>query len=109
MACDADSLAAYLKDFSGQNPIDAIICPFAGPNGAGMGMGVFALIVIAGMGLALTVRTQHPGPIMVAGILSAGLFATALPGAAANIFALVMFFGLAGVALYIYTRARATL
>lgn len=109
MACDADALIDYLADFGGQRPIDAILCPFAGPNGADMGLVVVGLLFIGGMGMALTIKNRHPGPILVAGMLSAGLFATALPGGAAKIFALVLVMGIAGVGLILYKRARTSL
>jgi len=106
MACDMNSLAGYLREFSGQRPLDAIICPFAGPNGAGMGIEVFALIVVSMLGFGLAVRTRHPAPVVVSGMLSAGLFATALPSSAAAIFALVLLVGIIAGGLYIYQRAR---
>lgn len=109
MACNKASLAGYLRDFSGQRPLDAIICPFAGPNGAGMGVEVFALLVIGVLGLGLAVRAQHPAPILVAGMLSAGLFATALPGAAGIIFALVMLVGIMAAAFFLYQRSKRAL
>jgi hypothetical protein len=104
-------LLAYLSEFQGQDPIDAVICPFvqSSGGGAGMGMGVFAMFVVGMMGLGLTVKAQHPGPIVVALMLSAGLFATALPGLVLKIGALVLFFAIAGVGLYIYQRAQSSL
>lgn len=109
MACSRSSLHEYLSNFSGSDPIDAVVCPFTQEAGAGMGLPLFSLIVISSLGLGLTVRTQHPGPIMVCGILSAGLFATSLPGIGAKIFALVMFFGISAVGLYIYQQAQTSL
>lgn len=109
MACEYGSLLDYLRHFNGQDPIRAVVCPYTSDAGAGMGMPLFGLFVIGGIFLALGVRAQHPGPILVAGILSIGLFAAALPGQAAQITALVLFFGLAGVILYIYQRSQSAL
>jgi|AKVG01.1.fsa_nt_gi hypothetical protein len=109
MACEYSSLLDYLRHFNGQDPINSVVCPYTSDAGAGMGMPLFALFVIGVIFLALSIRAQHPGPILVAGILSIGLFATALPGQAAQIAALVLFFGLAGIIMYIYQRAQSAL
>lgn len=110
MACeDYDSLVEPLANFSGSEPVDAIVCPFASDMGAGMGLPVFSLFVFGLVGLGLTARTQHPGPILVAGILSAGVFAARVPGQAVNIAALAFFFGIVAIGFYIYTKARRSL
>ncbi len=109
MACDRAELHDYLGNFSGDDPVDSVVCPFTQDAGAGMDMPIFALIVIGGLGLGLTIRTQHPGPIMISGMLSAGLFAASLPGIAAKIFALVLFFAIAGLGLFLYQRAQTSL
>lgn len=109
MGCTKDNLWGYLADFGGQNPIDAVVCPFAGPNGAGIGVPVFALLFIGVLGMALAVRTQHPAPLLVAGMLSAGLFATALPPGATVIFAIVLLFGIIAGGVFLYQRFRTTL
>lgn len=109
MSCNRPELIDYLGNFTGQDPINAVVCPFAQDAGAGMGTGVFALFVLGMLGLGLSIRAQHPGPIMVAGILSAGLFAASLPGIALQIFALVMFFGIAAVGLYLYQQSQSAL
>lgn len=109
MACDKNTLVGYLRDFSGQRPLDAIICPFAGPNGAGIGVEVFALLFVAIIGFGIAIRTRSPAPIVVAGMLSAGLFATALPGAAATIFAMIMLFGIIAAGLYLYKQFKTSL
>jgi len=109
MACDKATLAGYLRDFSGQRPLDAILCPFAGPNGAGIGIEVTALLIISVLGMGVAVRTRHPAPLVVVGMLSAGLFATALPGPGALIFALIMLAGLVAAGLYIYQRFRTSI
>lgn len=109
MACNRGSLADYLANFTGQDPINAVVCPYAQDAGAGMGMGVFSLFVIGMLGLGLTVKTQHPGPILVAFILSAGLFAASLPGIALKIAALVLLIGISAVGLYLYQQAQTSL
>lgn len=110
MACsDYDDMAEPLRNFTADAPADAVICPFASDMGAGMGMPVFAMFVFGFVGLGLTVRTQHPGPIMVAGMLSASFVAASLPGTVSKVFAVVLFFGIAGVSLYIYQRAKSSL
>lgn len=109
MGCTKNNLWGYLSDFSGQNPLDAVICPFAGPNGAGIGVGVFALLFVGVLGLALAVRVQHPAPLLVAGMLSAGLFATTLPPGAAVIFSIVLLFGIIAGGIVLYQRFRTTI
>lgn len=111
MPCSRPELIDYLANFTGQDPINAVVCPFAqsSGNGAGMGLGAFSLFVIGFLGLGLAIRTQHPGPILVAGVLSGGLFAMSLPGIALKIFALVIFFGIAGIGLYLYQTAQSSL
>lgn len=108
MACkDYDNLWEILTDFA--NPLDAGICPFTSDMGAGMGVPLFGLFVFASIGFGISIRTKHPGPILVAGILSASLITASLPGIAAKIMALVMLFGLSALGLYLYSRARSTL
>lgn len=111
MSCNRPQLIDYLSNFTGQDPINAVVCPFAqsGGGGAGMGLPVFALFVVGMLGIGLSIRAQHPGPVVVAGMLSAGLFAASLPGIALKIFALVMFFGIAAVGLYLYQQSQSAL
>jgi hypothetical protein len=111
MACDRPQLVDYLANFSGQDPIDAVVCPFvqSSGGGAGMGMGVFGLFFIGFLGIGLTIRTQHPGPLVIALMLSAGLFATALPGIAVKIGALVLLFMITAVGFYLYQTAKGSL
>lgn len=111
MACNRSNLIDYLSGFTGQDPINAIICPFAQSSGGGAGMGlpVFAMFVVGFLGLGLSIRAQHPGPVLVAGMLSMGLFATALPGIVLKVAALVFFFGIAAMGMYLYQRARTSL
>lgn len=101
------SLADILLD--APNKINAIVCAYSSDMGTGMGMAVFMLLFFAPLSLAFSARVQHPGPILVVGILSAGLVANSLPGIAAKLFAIVLFFGIAGVGLIIYKRAQTTL
>jgi hypothetical protein len=108
MACDDyKNLWEALTDFS--NPLDAGVCPFTSDLGAGMGLPLFTLFVFGFIGMGLTIRVQHPSPILVAGILSASVVTATLPGIAAKIMALILFFGLSALGLYIYSRARSTL
>lgn len=111
MACsDYSSLTDILHKFDqGRAPMDAVICPFTSDMGAGLGMAVFALFVFGALGLALAVRTKHPGPIVVAGMLSAGVVAGQLPAGAVQVMALVLFFGIAVLGLYLYQRAQSSL
>lgn len=110
MACeDYSNISDPLSNLSGNAPIDAVTCPYVADYGAGMGMTVFALFVFGGLGLALTVRSQHPGPLIVVSILGAGLLTPTLPGVAAKILALVLFFALAGVGLIIYQKMQSSL
>jgi hypothetical protein len=107
--CDRGNLTDYLANFSGQQPIKAVVCPYAQDAGAGMGLGVFALFFFGSVGLALTVRTQHPGPLVVALMLSAGAVAFSVPGAAIEILALVFAFSIAALGIYLYKRAQTSL
>lgn len=109
MACeDHNSTADALGNFTGEAPIDAITCTYSADWGMGMGP-TFMMFVVGFMGLALTVRTRHPGPIVIAGMLSAGLLASSLPGVVAKIFAFVLFVGFAASGLYLYQRAQTSL
>jgi len=109
MPCsDYNSTADALSDFSGQAPLDAITCPYSAEWGLGMGP-TFTMFVFAFMGLALTVRTRHPGPITIAGMLSAGVVAASVPGAAAKILALVLFVSFAAGGLFVYQRLQGSL
>lgn len=109
MACNRTSLIDYLDNFTGNDPIDAVACAYAQDSGAGMGMPLFFMFVASFMGLALTVRVQHPAPVVVAGMLSAGLFAALMPGILSKIFALVLFFAVAGLGIFVYNRAKSEL
>lgn len=107
--CGKGNLTDYLSNFSGQQPIKAVVCPYAQDAGAGMGVGLFSLLFFGTVGLALSVRTQHPAPIAVAMMLSAGAIAFSVPGVAVEIAALVMLFTIAGLGIYLYRRAQTSL
>lgn len=102
-----DGLLEPLTNFS--QATDIAICPFISDAGAGLGLPLFGLFVFGFVGLGLTVRVQHPGPLVVAGILSSGLVASSIPGVGAKILALVLFFGISGLGLYLYRRAQTSL
>lgn len=106
MACDKTHLYEYLSDFTGTRPLEAVYCAFSSDAGAGMGFTTFSLFFFGAMGLGLTIRTQHPGPILVAGILSAGVVAARVPSQGAKIMALVVFFGIVAIALLMYRSAK---
>lgn len=105
--CDEPNLIDYLKHFTGQDPIKAAACPFI--DGLGIGEAVFLLFVVGGIGMAMTIRVQHPGPLLVAFILVGGFFAAGLPGIVAKVLALLVFFGLAAAGLHVYQQAQSGL
>lgn len=107
--CDRPALVDYLSNLSGSDPVKAVTCPFVQDAGAGMGLTVFSLLFFGGVGLGLTIRTQHPAPVLVAGMLSIGTVALSIGGQAANIAMLVLFFGIAGLGLWLYARAQRSL
>jgi len=105
--CTADNLTFYLSNFSGQDPIRAVQCPFTQEAGAGMPVEVFGLFLFGMFGIALSIRSKHPGPILVVGLLTAGAFVTvALPGLAARVLAIVVFATIVGAGLYLYQRSK---
>lgn len=109
MACeDYNSTTDALTNFSGTAPLDSITCTYSADYGLGMGPS-FALLVFGVMGLALTVRTQHPAPVLVTGMLTASVIAASVPGIAAKIFAFVVFIGFAAAGLVIYQRMQSAL
>ncbi|MGB9966110.1 hypothetical protein [Halobacterium hubeiense] len=74
-----------------------------------MPLAVLSLFVFGFLGLALTARVQHPGPIAVAGILSAAVVASTLPGIAAKMLAIVILFILTAGGMYMYSRLGSSL
>lgn len=111
MACNRPGLTDYLTNFTGQDPMNAVICPFAQSGGDGLGLGVplVTLFVFGIVGLGLTVRTQHPGPILVAGILTIGAVAATLPGPGAQIAGIVLLFAIVGLGFMLYRRGKTSL
>jgi hypothetical protein len=108
MACSQyNSLFDALVNF--EYPPDAVICPFASDLGLGLGVAVFGMFVFGFFGLGLSIRTQHPGPILIVGILSGSVVAASVPGIVASIIAIVVFFGLGLGGFAIYQRAQQSL
>jgi len=105
--CQRPELVDYLTNFT--KPAKSVVCPFVQAEGSGMGLAVFSLLVFGGMGLGLTIRTQHPGPLVVAGILTIGTMTLSLPGEGAMIAALVLFFAISALGIYLYSRSKNTL
>jgi len=106
--CGKENLADYLAAFSGEDPVKAVVCPFV-DGGAGIPGPVLSLVVFGVVGLTLSYRIRHPGPIVVAGILTGGVAALSAPGGAMRLFALAMFGGISILGLYIYQRAQSSL
>lgn len=104
-----NSTADALGNFTGQAALDAIRCAYAADYGAGMGDAVFGMFVFTFLGMGLTIRSRHPAPIVVAGMLSAGLFATTLPGQVRKIFAFILVIGFMAAGLYLYQRFQSDL
>jgi len=110
MVCqEYDSLLKYLREFNGTDPVGAAACPFMNDAGAGIPVGVMSLLTFGFLGLALTARTQHPAPLLVAILISGSTIAATIPGIAAKIVAVVVLFTLTGAALFVYERAQGTL
>lgn len=109
MACSDYSTLWEALAGSFDKPYDAVICPFTSDMGAGLGLPLFGLFVFGMFGLGLSIKAQHPGPILVTGILSASLVAFSVPGLMVKIVALVIFFGIAAVGFIVYKRAQSTL
>jgi hypothetical protein len=108
MACsDYSSLQDILVDFS--QPPDAVVCPFAGDAGLGIGIALFGMFVFSFVGLGLSIRTQHPAPVLVTGILSAAVVAANVPGQVTSVIAIIIFFLLAGAGMIIYQSAQSSL
>lgn len=108
MACNRTDLHHYLENFTALDPVNSVVCPYAQDAGGGLGLGIplFALLVLGPLGLGMTVRMQHPGPLIVAGLLTIGAVATSMAGPGARIAAIVFFFGLSAVGLFLYQRFK---
>lgn len=107
--CNEADLIDYLREFLGQDPVKAVTCAYSSDAGLGVGFTVFSLVLVGGLGMALTIRVQHPAPLLVVAIVAGGFFAASLPGIGAKILAILVFFGIAGAGLYIYQQAQAGL
>lgn len=104
--CGQENLVDYLNfSTSPEAPVKAVACAFV-QGGAGMPPVVISLLVFGTVGLALTVRVQHPGPLLVAFILTGGIAALSAPGPGINILGIVLFVGIAALGLYLYKRAQ---
>lgn len=108
--CGQDSLLDYLNPdlVGGDWPVHAVYCTFV-QGGAGIPGPVLSLVVFGTLGLTVSHRVQHPGPVIVAGILTAGTVAASAPAGGINIFAVVLFVGIAAVMLYVYQQAQDSL
>lgn len=110
MACDESALIDYLKVWDNPTaPVDAVVCPFTSDAGAGMATPLFVLVVAMGLGVGLSIRAQHPGPVLAAFMLSAGFFATRLPGGGARVLVIVLLFGVAAAGYVIYRSTSQSL
>jgi hypothetical protein len=107
--CGQPELMDYFNwSIASNAPEKMVACPFL-DGGSGMPAAVLALFVFGAVGLALTYRVRHPGPIVVAFILTGGVAAIASPAPSINILAIVLFVGIAGAGLYLYQRSKNTL
>lgn len=110
MPCsDYSNITDPLGNFSGQAPLDSAICPYTAGYGADLGLTLFVLLVFAPLGFGLTVKARHPGPLVIMSIFAAALITPSLPGIAAKILALVLFFAIAGISLIIYQKMQSGL
>lgn len=105
--CDRPEPIDYLTNFTGQDPVKSVVCGFT--QGGDMPLVVFSLFFFGMIGIGLTVRTQHPAPLLVAFMLTASVAALSLPGQAAQILALIVFFGVATLGMYLYSKAQSSL
>lgn len=107
--CGQDAAIDYLNfSTSPEAPVKAVACGFV-QGGAGIPPTALSLLVFGPLGLALAWRIQHPGPIVVVGILTAGIAAASAPAAGLNLFGLMLFFGIAALGIYLYARAQNSL
>lgn len=107
--CGQSDLTDYLNfSSSADAPVKAIVCPYT-QGAAGMPPVVLSLLTFGTVGLALTVRVRHPGPLLIAFLLTGGIAAAGAPGGAINILALVLFVGIAALGLYLYQRMQSSL
>lgn len=90
---------------SPQAPVKAVVCPFV-QGGSGMPLTMFSMFFFGIIGLALANRVQHPAPVVIAAMLTASVAALSIHGQAASIFAIVMFFAIAALGVYLYAKAN---
>lgn len=107
--CGAPELVDYFNSTAYPDwPVRAPVCAFV-QGGAGVPGVVLSLVFFGTVGMALSYRVQHPGPIVVAGLLTAGSAALSSPGSMMNIVGIVVFLGISVAGIYIYTRMQRTL
>lgn len=107
--CDAAALTEYLNSTAYSDwPVRAPTCAFV-DGGAGIPGPVLSLVVFGVIGMTMSYRIQHPAPIVVSGILVAGIFTAGAPANMVNILGLVLFIGLSIAGLYLYQRAQSAL
>lgn len=107
--CGQSELIDYFNfSTSPQAPIKVAVCPFV-QGGSGMPLAMFSMFFFGAVGLALANRIQHPAPLVVAAMLTAGVAALSIPGNAGSILALVLFFAIAGLGVWLYSRANSSL
>jgi len=107
--CNRAQLEHYLTNMSGQDPVKAVACPFIQDEGLGMGIIMFSMFFFGFIGMGLSYRVQHPGPLLVAGILTAGVVTLTIPSVLSTILTIVIFFGLSMLGIYLYQRAQGEL
>lgn len=106
MACgDYDELWEYLADFTGQHPLDAILCFYTEP----IGLALFSMIVFGGAGLAMSIRTRAAMPTIVAFMFSATVIFAFVPDPAMRIGAALMFLALTVAGYILYQRSSSAL
>lgn len=93
---------------SPQAPIKATVCALV-QGGSGVPLTMFSMFFFGIIGLALANRIQHPAPLIVAFMLTAGVAALSISGMAANVLAIVLFFGIAGLGIWLYSRANSSI
>lgn len=109
MTCNHSNGTELLSNLTGTGPIDAVVCPYVADWGAGIPIGVFTMLGLAGVGLSIGIWQESPmGPIIV-GIFGAPLIGTLVPGLPLKVFTLIMLATIT-VGLYIvYSRSRRVL
>ena len=104
--CGQAELVDYFNfSTSPQAPVKAVVCPFV-QGGSGMPLAVFSMFFFGAVGLALANRIQHPAPLIVAAMLTATVAMASMVGNAANVFAIVIFVTIAGLGVWLYSRAN---